>query len=237
VDETREITEWAQYSSLDGKRKFLLLDECHALSKAAWQSLLKIMEEPPDHVYFALCTTDAQKVPPTIKTRGAIIALKPVPLATLADYAEAVIGQEKLVIPDGALRYITGRAEGSVRQLLVSLSLCNGAENVAAVQQVLEQTVEDDAFVALARMLVSDRRSFVRACKMLVALRESSNAEATRIQLISYITSVFFNEEGLAKDKVREDLIGLMDQLSRPVPEHGGWAALACAIYYAIQNP
>lgn len=232
VDETREITEWAQYSSLDGKRKFLILDECHALSKAAWQALLKITEEPPAHVYFALCTTDPSKLPDTIKTRGPVLALKPVPLAVLTDYAERVIAQEQLSIPDGSLRYITGHAEGSVRQLLVSLATCNGTENIAAVQAVLEQAVEDNAFLALAQLLCSNRRDFSRARKMLINLREAYAAEATRIQLIEYVTAVFYKSDG-----VRVDLIGLLDALSRPIPQQGGWAALTCALYYAITPP
>jgi DNA polymerase III delta prime subunit len=230
VDDTRAITEWASYSTLDGGKKVLILDEVHALSKAAWQALLKIMEEPPAHVFFMLCTTDVDKVPATIKTRAHAVKLREVPIGELDTYAQNVIEAEQLAIPDGALRFITGSAGGSVRQLLVSLSLCNGAKDVAECQTLLEQTVEDDNLRNLMQLCVSARRSYERAHKMLAVLKAGSGeAEGIRIQLISYIQSVFFNSE-----KPREDLISLMDALSKPCPARGDWAHLGLALYFGL---
>lgn len=234
VDETREISEWASYATLDGTTKVLILDECHALSKAAWQPLLKVMEEPPAHAYFMLCTTEASKVPDTIKTRATPYTLKSVSTADLANLADATIINENLVIPDGGERYIVQHAEGSVRQLLVNLGKCDGAASVTEVQRLLDEVTEDESFITLARMLVSDRADFARAVKLLVTLREGGEAEGVRISLVEFITAVFFNA---AKEKgPRLGLLPLLDTLSKPCPSRGGWAQLTCAIYYGL-NP
>jgi len=225
VDETRAITEWAQYSSLDGFTKVLILDEVHALSKSAWQALLKIMEEPPAHVFFILCTTDADKVPTTIKTRAHSFGLKPVPASELTSYAESLVEAEGLRLPEQSLRFAVSHAMGSVRQLLVDLSLIDGCASLEEAKKLLDEAEETDQLVGLARMLCSNRPSFTRAFNFLKKLREEQEPEAVRISLIEYITAAFFGGE-----TPNISLLDLMANLSRPVPQRGGWAELTVAL-------
>lgn len=225
VEETRAITEWSQYASLTGASKVLILDEVHALSKAAWQALLKVMEEPPPHVFFILCTTDSEKVPTTIKTRAHAFGLKPVSAAELTSYAESIVDSEEISLPDGALRFAVSHAMGSVRQLLVDLSLISGVSSLEEAKKLLEQAEETDQLVGLARMLCSNRPSFTRAFNFLKKLREDQDAEAVRISLIEYITAAFFGGE-----TAPIYLLDLMANLSRPVPQRGGWAELTVAL-------
>ena len=69
IDAMRAVQDMARYKAIDNEKRVVIIDECHALSKQTWQSLLKIVEEPPAHLYWAFCTTEPDKVPATIKTR------------------------------------------------------------------------------------------------------------------------------------------------------------------------
>ena len=69
VENVRQIIKAAQERSLQGKYKVYIIDECHALSNAAWQAFLKCIEEPPRYTIFMFCTTDPQKIPQTILNR------------------------------------------------------------------------------------------------------------------------------------------------------------------------
>jgi DNA polymerase-3 subunit gamma/tau len=78
VDATRGLVELGQHMSMVGDgRRAIIIDECHTLSKQAWQPLLKLLEEPPDHLYIMLCTTELEKVPDTIRNRCFHVVLKP----------------------------------------------------------------------------------------------------------------------------------------------------------------
>ena len=80
VDNVRKLTEGMVYRPMDPStpNRIFIIDECHSLSKQAWQALLKSTEEPPEYIYFVLCTTEDSKVPKTIKTRCHQYDLKPV---------------------------------------------------------------------------------------------------------------------------------------------------------------
>ncbi|MFN0131434.1 MAG: DNA polymerase III subunit gamma/tau, partial [Phycisphaerales bacterium] len=90
VDETRELIANAIYTPLRGKKKVYIIDECHMLSTASFNALLKTMEEPPDHVVFILCTTEAHKVPATIQSRCQRFDFRDIPAADIATHLAAV---------------------------------------------------------------------------------------------------------------------------------------------------
>src|SRR5262245_15948677 len=80
IDNMREILDNARYAPTVGRYKVYLIDEVHMLSKAAFNSMLKTLEEPPEHVKFVLATTDPQKIPVTVLSRCLQFNLKPLPL-------------------------------------------------------------------------------------------------------------------------------------------------------------
>ncbi|HSH25487.1 MAG TPA: AAA family ATPase, partial [Massilibacterium sp.] len=77
IDTVRDIRKQAQYKSLEGTRRMWILDEVHAMSSQAQEGLLKILEDTPSHVYFALCTTDPQKLKSTLRGRCSQFEVKP----------------------------------------------------------------------------------------------------------------------------------------------------------------
>ena len=90
IDAMRELADQLQYRGIGGDVKVAIIDECHALSKQSWQSLLKIVEEPPNHVYFVFCTTETGKVPNTISTRAASYTLGPLPQDAIVQFVEDI---------------------------------------------------------------------------------------------------------------------------------------------------
>ena len=121
IDEIRDIRERAAYCPAEMRMKVYIIDECHQLTTAAWQALLKILEEPPKHVIFILCTTEANKVPETILTRAMSFRFLPITLQDMVGYIKKITIQEGLEVSEEALRMISKSSAGSMRQALSSL--------------------------------------------------------------------------------------------------------------------
>ncbi|TAA10901.1 DNA polymerase III subunit gamma/tau [Pseudoxanthomonas winnipegensis] len=115
VDDVREVIENAQYMPSRGKFKVYLIDEVHMLSKAAFNALLKTLEEPPEHVKFLLATTDPQKLPVTVLSRCLQFNLKRLDEAQIGGQITKILGAEQIPSEDGAVRQIAKAADGSLR--------------------------------------------------------------------------------------------------------------------------
>ncbi|MGS1079743.1 DNA polymerase III subunit gamma/tau [Pseudoxanthomonas beigongshangi] len=115
VDDVREVIENAQYMPSRGKFKVYLIDEVHMLSKAAFNALLKTLEEPPEHVKFLLATTDPQKLPVTVLSRCLQFNLKRLEEPQIAGQITKILGAEGIEADDGAIRQIAKAADGSLR--------------------------------------------------------------------------------------------------------------------------
>src|SRR5262244_2296058 len=115
IDNMREILDNARYAPTVGRYKVYLIDEVHMLSKAAFNSMLKTLEEPPEHVKFVLATTDPQKIPVTVLSRCLQFNLKPLPPAAIAARLKHILGEEGIAFDDAALALIARAAQGSLR--------------------------------------------------------------------------------------------------------------------------
>jgi len=115
VDDVREVIENAQYMPSRGKFKVYLIDEVHMLSKAAFNALLKTLEEPPEHVKFLLATTDPQKLPVTVLSRCLQFNLKRLDLEQITGQVNKILTAEGIAYEDGAVRQIAKAADGSLR--------------------------------------------------------------------------------------------------------------------------
>ena len=115
VDNIRELREVTQFRPARDRYRIFIVDEAHMLSMAAWNALLKILEEPPPHVIFMFATTEVHKVPPTILSRVQKLALRKITLDELIGRLEEISGKEGIQADRGALEIIARRGEGSVR--------------------------------------------------------------------------------------------------------------------------
>ncbi len=118
IDDMRAILDNARYAPTVGRYKVYLIDEVHQLSKSAFNSMLKTLEEPPEHVKFVLATTDPQKIPVTVLSRCLQFNLKPLPQALIAERLASILGAEGIAFDDGALALIAKGARGSMRDAL-----------------------------------------------------------------------------------------------------------------------
>ena len=115
VDDIREILDGVRYAPTSARYKVYIIDEVHMLSKAAFNALLKTLEEPPEHVKFIFATTEIRKVPITVLSRCQRFDLKRIELDTLQDYYGQIAEKEGVTSEEEALSLIARAADGSVR--------------------------------------------------------------------------------------------------------------------------
>ena len=118
IDDIREIIEGVRYAPAQARYKVYIIDEVHMLSKAAFNGLLKTLEEPPGHVKFAFATTEIRRVPITVLSRCQRFDLKRVTVDELSAHLARICEREKQPAAEQALRLIARAAEGSVRDAL-----------------------------------------------------------------------------------------------------------------------
>jgi len=124
VEDVRQINDAIRYAPMSARYKVYILDEVHMLSGAAFNALLKTLEEPPPHAKFIFATTEIRKVPVTVLSRCQRFDLRRVDAAVLVKHLESIAAKEKIEIEQAALALIARAAEGSVRD---SLSLLDQA--------------------------------------------------------------------------------------------------------------
>lgn len=124
VDNVREIIEEVSYPPVDGKYKVYIIDEVHMLSRAAFNALLKTLEEPPAYAMFILATTDPQQIPITILSRCQRYDFRHISVETIADRMRELMTQEDTKVEDRAITYIALAADGSMRDGLSILDQC-----------------------------------------------------------------------------------------------------------------
>ena len=141
VDTMRELLDGIQYSPSNWKYKVYILDEVHMLSNSAVSSLLKNLEEPPEHVKFIFCTTEPRKIPATIISRCQRFDLKRIPFDILSKYLQEIAQKEKSEIDINAASIIARASDGSVRDALSILdkSLSIGEKKITEkhIQELL----------------------------------------------------------------------------------------------------
>ncbi len=115
VEQVRDLRETCRYAPATSRFKIYIIDEVHMLSTAAFNALLKTLEEPPEHVKFMFATTDPEKVLPTILSRCQRFDLRRIPAALIAKHLAYVAKQEKVKIDQAALYAIARGAEGAMR--------------------------------------------------------------------------------------------------------------------------
>lgn len=167
VDNIRELRETVRYMPASHRYKIYIVDEVHMLSVAAFNALLKTLEEPPPHVKFMFATTEPHKLPATILSRCQRYDFHRVPLTTIIDHLRNICEKEGVSLPDGALAVIAREAEGSVRD---SLSLLDQVTSFGG-----EDLSEEDVLRILG---VVDRTTVSSICSAVLARDPESALEA-----------------------------------------------------------
>ena len=141
VDSVREIREGAKFLPSSGKYKIYIIDEVHMLSTAAFNALLKTLEEPPEHVVFIFATTESHKIPETILGRCQRFDFKRVTVVQITERMKEVLIAEKIQAEDAALNLIARAAEGSMRDALSILDQVISFSGMKITAQAVRESV------------------------------------------------------------------------------------------------
>jgi len=157
IDDIREIRERVVLQPVEGRHKVYILDEAHQLTDAAWNALLKIVEEPPPHLVFVFCTTALDKVLPTVRSRCQVFRFARPRLPELVTLLRRVADGEGFDVPDAALSLIARSSRGSFRDAVSTLDqLAAATQGKVGVQAVLQLlgAVEEEALFRLCDLVV-----------------------------------------------------------------------------------
>jgi DNA polymerase-3 subunit gamma/tau len=165
VEQVRELRETVRYAPAQGKFKVYIIDEVHMLSAAAFNALLKTLEEPPAHVKFVFATTDVQKVLPTIISRCQRFDLKPIPAELIVQRLKKIAATEKIKTTDAALGCIARMADGGMRDAQSifdqMISFCGNEVTEADVLDVYGLVAEEKIAALAAAVAAGDHRKIV----------------------------------------------------------------------------
>ncbi|MEM9153798.1 MAG: DNA polymerase III subunit gamma/tau [Cyanobacteria bacterium P01_F01_bin.33] len=171
VDNIRELIERSQFAPASSRFKVYVLDEVHMLSTAAFNALLKTLEEPPPRVLFVLATTDPQRVLPTVISRCQRFDFRRIPLEAMVDHLTDIAWKENVNITTPALELIAQIAQGGLRDaesLLDQLSLLGTEVDVEAVWDLVGAVPERDLLALLDAIASGDRPQVVSLIRHLL---------------------------------------------------------------------
>jgi DNA polymerase III subunit gamma/tau len=157
IDDIREIRDRVVLQPVEGQYKVYILDEAHQLTDAAWNALLKLIEEPPPHLVFVFCTTDLSKVLPTVRSRCQTFVFQRPSLQHLVKVLRQIADAEGIDAPDQALALVARSGRGAYRDAVSMLDQLGSATgNQVTVQAVLELlgTVEEEALFRLCDLVI-----------------------------------------------------------------------------------
>ncbi len=157
IDDIREIRDRVVLQPVEGGSKVYILDEAHQLTDAAWNALLKLIEEPPPHLLFVFCTTELQKVLPTVRSRCQTFVFQRPRLPDLLKLLRRVADGEEMDVPDAALALVARSARGSFRDAVSTLDQLSAATGGRiSVQDVLQLlgAVEEEVLFRLCDLVV-----------------------------------------------------------------------------------
>ena len=157
IDDIRDIRDHAVLQPVEGRYKVYILDEAHQLTDAAFNALLKLIEEPPPHLVFVFCTTDLGKMLPTVRSRCQTFVFARPRLPELVRVLRWVADGEQIEVPDAALALVARAARGAYRDAVSTLDqLAAATEKKITVQDVLQLlgAVEEEALFRLCDLIV-----------------------------------------------------------------------------------
>ncbi|MEI7664579.1 MAG: DNA polymerase III subunit gamma/tau, partial [Synechococcaceae cyanobacterium ELA263] len=216
VDNIRELIERSRFAPVQARWKVYVVDECHMLSTAAFNALLKTLEEPPPRVVFVLATTDPQRVLPTILSRCQRFDFRRIPMEALEGHLRWIADQEGIGISAEALNVVAQRAQGGLRDaesLLDQLSLLPAPIEAIAVWELLGAVPEQELLELAEAMAAAEPLAVIETCRAL--LERGREPSAVLQGLASLLRDLLL--AGVAPDRL--ELTSVSPQLRPRLPE------------------
>ncbi|MBW4648399.1 MAG: DNA polymerase III subunit gamma/tau [Kastovskya adunca ATA6-11-RM4] len=216
VDNMRELIERAQFAPVQCRYKVYVVDECHMLSPAAFNALLKTLEEPPARIVFVLATTDPQRVLPTIISRCQRFDFRRIPLAPMVSHLEAIASKENIDISSEAVTLVAQVSQGGLRDaesLLDQLSLLSGQITVERVWDLVGAVPEQDLIGLLEAIATSKAEDLLDRCRAIL------NRGREPLVVLQNLAG-FYRDLLIAKTAPsRDDLVALTSQTWKALGE------------------
>ena len=195
VDAMRALVDLGHYMPTGAQARLMIIDECHMLSRAAWNALLKLLEEPPAHLFLALCTTELNKIPETIATRCYHVKLDRLTDRQIADLLVEVIQKEDWAntLREDVFPLIVAEADGSGRGALKLLQTLYDAPSLGEAQRIV--SLQNSGSVITVLRAVIEGRNWDHVRPLLAQLSDDDFTEATLIQASRYICGAMQKED------------------------------------------
>ncbi|PKO12137.1 MAG: DNA polymerase III subunit gamma/tau [Chloroflexi bacterium HGW-Chloroflexi-10] len=197
VDDVRSLREKIGFSPTQGKFKVYIIDEVHMLSTAAFNALLKTLEEPPAHAIFILATTEVHKIPPTVLSRCQRHEFRRIPVVTIVSYLADLAAGEKIQLEEEALYLIARQSTGAMRDaisLLDQLSSTGEAITLERAQEVLG-TATNQAVIDLVDAILKKRAAVGLDC-IHIALDTGTDPRQFARQVVEYLRGLLLIRMG-----------------------------------------
>jgi len=195
IDTIRKLEATCKYAPMHGTKKFYLLDECHMLTKEAQNALLLLLEDPPKHVYFVLCTTNSEKVLETIKTRCSTYTVSSLPRNKIMLLLKKVVKEEGIEppLPDRNLNEIAYCSGGSCRKALKILEqVIEIADDERAFKMIQDTSIGEATVLEICKMLVEPGKGkWAEMSKLIKGV--DSDTESIRYAILGYLSAVLLN--------------------------------------------
>jgi DNA polymerase III gamma/tau subunit len=199
VDMIRTIRETINYRPLSGKgNRCWIIDEAALLSTQAQSAALKILEETPDHAYIILCTTDPQKLLPTIKNRCSLLTFKPVSEPDLLALCQAILEREGIEVSDEVLTALVANSNGSPRLCLVKLGqLIELPDDDLRLRTIVQDKTFEASVVDLCKALTTkSKQSWKEVAKIVQEVLENNDPETIRYAILGWCAKSLLNGWG-----------------------------------------
>ncbi len=203
VDEMRQLLDNAVYAPTSGRFKVYVIDEVHMLSTAAFNAMLKTLEEPPEHIKFILATTDPQKIPVTVLSRCLQFNLKQMSQDAIGSHLSQILAAEGVSFEPAALRPLARAAAGSMRDALSLLdqAIAHGAGRLteAEVRDMLGSVGDDPLFEVLDGLAAGDLPKMLQVAEAIGARSLSFDSALQELStLVHRIALAGFAPEAIA---------------------------------------
>lgn len=202
IETVRGIRMHMQLMPMGGNTRIWLIDEAHQMTKQAQNAFLKILEEPPDWVYFFLATTAPGRLLPTIRTRCTEIAVHAVSPDKLAELVQRIAANEDATLEDYVIDKIVDRSEGSPRKALVLLNQIMGeSDPEQQVEIIISSDIEKEG-IDICRLLFKDGTTWKTMASTLRSVKQ--DPEELRWIILKYANKVLINGGGRKADRANE---------------------------------
>jgi len=218
VEDVRDLREKVQIAPVSASKKIYIIDEVHMLSKAAFNALLKTLEEPPEHIVFILATTNVEKLPATIISRTQRFSFRPIGVEDAIKHLSNIAKQEKIKISDGALKLIAVRSDGSFRD---SISLLDQLSSLVDPKTTItEELIENTLGMAPTEVInqLIDAVENRNVGKVVELLNSTLNEGISPVILVAQLTASICDQIA-DKPQLIKLLDGLIDVAKSPQPQ------------------